>query len=123
MSDVPEVVRRPSSPGVVVVTMAVLFPIVLLGVGTPIELTHLLTGEGIIAAIANIIVRAMVVAVVLFYDLKEWHSSRRTTTLVPYPPILATFCTKKSHQIILGMIMLSVTRQSAAVAARPSRVR
>ncbi len=81
MSDVPEVVRRPSSPGVVVVTMAVLFPIVLLGVGTPIGLTHLLTGEGIIAAIANIIVRAMVVAVVLFYDLREWHSSRRTTTL------------------------------------------
>ena len=43
--------------------------------------------------------------------------------LVPYHLTLDTFCTEKSYHAIAGMMMLSVTRQSAAVAARPIRVR
>jgi hypothetical protein len=43
--------------------------------------------------------------------------------LVTYAPTLDTICIEKSHQIIAGMMIASVIRQAAAVAARPIRVR
>jgi hypothetical protein len=44
-------------------------------------------------------------------------------TLVAYRLALDTFCIEKSHQIMAGMIVASVSRSAAAVAARPALVR
>jgi hypothetical protein len=44
-------------------------------------------------------------------------------SVVPYHLTLDSFCTEKSYRAIAGMMMPSVTLQSAAAAARPIRVR
>jgi len=55
--------------------------------------------------------------------LPEVSAIGRRSYVVPYHLTLDSFGTEKSCHAVAGMIMLSATRQSVAVAARPIRVR
>jgi hypothetical protein len=54
---------------------------------------------------------------------RKLFGGRVSLCLVSKHPTLDIFCIKKSHQINAGMMIVCVTRESAAVAARPMRVR
>ena len=61
--------------------------------------------------------------VAILTDDQELSPNDSATILVPYRSTLDTSCVKESHQINAGMMVASVRRAAAAVAARPALVR